>query len=377
MPAPSWSLVISRRGKLVDCHVLTAYLLSRMLANEDASTLFSELLPQVSRSFFLSLRVLPKAVRQPIGLAYLFCRAADTIADTSLAPPEKRLESLACYRAAFDETKAVSRTSWQPQLVESQQNRAERELLNRVGECLRVLEKMPTEDRCYIRELVLTLTQGMQMDLRVFPQENEGKVTALETRAELDQYTYFVAGCVGEFWTKIAVAHLPSLCGWDVEAMSSRGVRFGKGLQLTNILRDIAQDVRIGRCYLPRVELHALGVQPVDLLEPKTMTQVKPLLEALLHETLAFYQDGWAYTLAIPLREWRLRLACAWPLLIGVSTLAAIKGSPHLLDPALRVKIARTRVYAILLRSLWTVWSNRAMSRHYNTLLTQGGFSRP
>ena len=235
---------------------------------------------------------------------------------------------------------------------------------------------MSLEDQRYIRELVLTLTQGMQMDLCLFPQENEGRIAALETRADLDQYTYFVAGCVGEFWTKVAVAHLPSLRTWDVEAMARRGVRFGKGLQLTNILRDIAQDARIGRCYLPRVELSALGVQPADLLEPKTLTLVNPLLDTLLGETLAFYQDGWAYTLAIPLREWRLRLACAWPLLIGVSTLVAIKSSPHLLDPTIRVKIARARVYAILLRSLWTVWSNHAMSRYYHALLARGGFPR-
>jgi farnesyl-diphosphate farnesyltransferase len=230
------------------------------------------------------------------------------------------------------------------------------------------------EDQRYIRELVLTLTQGMQMDLRIFPRENEGRVAALATRADLDQYTYFVAGCVGEFWTKVAVAHLPSLHAWNVEAMSRQGVRFGKGLQLTNILRDIAQDIRIGRCYLPQAELNALGVQPADLFEPKTLALVNPLLDALLRETLAFYQDGWAYTCAIPLREWRLRLACAWPLLIGVSTLAAIKSSPHLLDPTIRIKIARARVYAILFRSLWTVWSNQAISRHYHALLARGRF---
>jgi len=192
----------------------------------------------------------------------------------------------------------------------------------------------------------------------------------------LDQYTYFVAGCVGEFWTRVAVANLPSFRTWDVEEMSRRGVCFGKGLQLTNILRDIAQDVRIGRCYLPRVALRGLGVQPADLLEPKTLTPVKPLLDTLLGETLAFYRDGWEYTLAIPTREWRLRLACAWPLLIGVSTLAAIKDSPHLLDPAIRIKITRVQVYAILLRSLWTVRSNHAMSRYYHALLVRGGFPR-
>src|SRR5262249_9017128 len=156
---------------------------------------------------------------------------------------------------------------------------------------------------------VLTLTQGMQMDLTVFPSDSEGKIGALENRAALDRYTYFVAGCVGEFWTRITTAHLSSLRHCAVAYMEIRGVRFGKGLQLTNILRDIAQDIRIGRCYLPRAELNALGVQPEDLLHPEVLQRIQPLVNELLSLTIDFYQDGWAYTLAIPRREWRLRLA--------------------------------------------------------------------
>jgi len=346
-----------------------------MAANEVASNLLSHLLPQVSRSFSLSLRVLPQGVRQSIGLAYLFCRAADTVADTAVLPPEQRLACLDRYRAAFGESGSQSFLSWQSLLTGSQENRAERELLARLPDCFTLLAALPRTDQCFIRELVLTLTQGMQMDLRLFPRENEGKVAALETRAELDHYTYWVAGCVGEFWTKVSVAHLPSLQHWDVEAMSRRGVRFGKGLQLTNILRDLAHDVRIGRCYLPRAELRALGVQPEDLLHPMTLARIKPLLDALLQDTMECYRDGWEYTLAIPTHEWRLRLACAWPLLIGVSTLALVRSSRLLLDPSVRIKIARAQIYSLLLRSLCIVWSNRALSRYYNNLLVQSGFS--
>lgn len=346
-----------------------------MLANGIASNLLAQLLPRVSRSFSLSLRILPPGVRQPVGLAYLFCRAADTLADTTLVPPAQRLAYLTQYRGAFCESDAHSFFSWRHQLTAQQENPAERELLARLPDCFTLLAELPWEDQRLIRELVLTLTQGMQMDLRTFPPEREGGVTALETREDLDRYTYFVAGCVGEFWTKVSTAHLPSLRHWDVEVMSRRGVRFGKGLQLTNILRDLAHDVQIGRCYLPRAELQLLGVQAEDLREPLTLARVKPLLDTLLQDALEFYRDGWEYTLAIPPREWRLRLACAWPLLIGISTLTLVHSSQFLLDPSVRLKIARAQLYAILFRSLCTVWSNRALSRYYNALLAQGGFS--
>jgi farnesyl-diphosphate farnesyltransferase len=315
--------------------------------------------------------VLPRQVRPAIGLAYLFCRAADTIADTAVLPRDLRSTYLERYRTAFaedDPTAVVSIQHDLRDLTDHPQNPSERELLSRLPECFTVLAAQTLKDQHRIRELVLTLTQGMQMDLSVFPAEGEGKIIALETREELDRYTYFVAGCVGEFWTKVAVAHLPALRQWDVVAMTTKGVRFGKGLQLTNILRDIAHDVRIGRCYLPRVDLAALGVQPEEVLTPGTLERVRPLIDTLLDLTLSHYREGWAYTLAIPRREWRLRLACAWPLLIGGATLTAIRHSPRLLDPNIRVKIARAQVYVMLLRSLMTVWSDRALNRYYQQL---------
>jgi len=345
-----------------------------MTADGTATHLLYQILPRVSRSFYLSLRVLPKVVRQPIGLAYLFCRAADTIADTALLPRARRLDYLDQYRAAFGEAGPTAVASLQAHLTGRQQNPAERELLARLADCFTLLGDMEPRDQGYLRDLVLTLTQGMQMDLTVFPGEGEGKIGALETRADLDRYTFFVAGCVGEFWTRITTAHLLSLRHWDVAAMAARGIQFGKGLQLTNILRDLAQDLRIGRCYLPRAELAALGVRPEDLLDAATLKRVQPLVGELLDLALSLYRDGWAYTLAIPRREWRLRLACAWPLLIGVSTLTAVRRSRHLLDPTVRVKITRAQVYAILLRSLLTVWSDRALERYYEQL--RGGVRR-
>ena len=357
-----------------------AYVLSRMAHDPTSprllSDLLSDLLPRVSRSFYLSLRILPSGVRPALGLAYLFCRAADTIADTTLLPPDQRLVQLERYRLAFDKTDLSFLPELQHQLGERQSSPAERELLRRLDACFDLLAGLGSDDQGRIRELVLTLTQGMRMDLTVFPaQDGEmtGGLAALRSRRDLDQYTYYVAGCVGEFWTRTAVAHCPALGGWDVTAMVEHGVRFGKGLQLTNILRDLAHDLRLGRCYLPREDLERLGLTPEELLEPANLGRVRPLLNELLDLSLSHYQAGWRYTLAIPRREWRLRLACAWPLLIGGATLARIRASRRLLDPAVRLKIARRQVYAIMLGSFLSVWSNRALLHHYARLRDRHG----
>ena len=89
--------------------------------------------------------------------------------------------------------------------------------------------------------------------LERFPPEMADRIGALDTRADLDRYTHLNAGCVGEFWTDMVVAHRPRCAGGICPRMRARGARFGQGLQLINVLRDLPRDLRIGRCYLPRL----------------------------------------------------------------------------------------------------------------------------
>ena len=160
----------------------------------------------------------------------------------------------------------------------------------------------------------------------------------------------------------MVLAHRPRCARrWQPAPMRARGVRFGQGLQLVNVLRDLPRDLRIGRCYLPRAELAALGLAPEDLLDPGVLPRLRPLLDALLAEALARLDDGLAYTLAVPRREWRLRLACAWPLLIGLATLGRLARADALLDPAVVVKVSRAEVRSILGRSAVVVGSDRGL----------------
>jgi farnesyl-diphosphate farnesyltransferase len=330
----------------------------------------NDILKRVSRSFYLTLRILPQALRPPIGLAYLFARAADTIADTALISPADRLTLLEQFRSLFQSYDAALLAVLRGAIIGPQHIPAERELLSSLDECFAVFRACAQDDQVRISRLLLTLTQGMVMDLTTFPPEHAGGVVALKTRQDLDQYTYYVAGCVGEFWTDMHVAHRPSLQGWDVEQMKQWGIRFGKGLQMTNILRDLAHDLRIGRCYLPLEELTAHGLAPEHLLEPSAIANIRPILQKLLTLALDHCGAGWAYTLAIPRREVRMRLACAWPLLIGFRTLDLVARADNLLDPGVTVKISRAAVYRILLSSSILVLSNRGL-RHYAQHLGQ------
>ena len=318
-----------------------------------------DLLAQVSRTFSLSLAILPRSLRGPIGLAYLLARAADTIADSRLLDRRDRLRQLEALRDALATAGIAPRLTG---LAAAQDDPAERRLLERLPECFAALDGLAPTDAARVRRVLATITEGMLFDLTHFPGEDGGGLRALESLDDLDRYTYLVAGSVGEFWTEIHVAHRRRLARWDLPLMKTWGARFGKALQMTNVLRDLPRDLRIGRCYLPRQELQALGLTPADLLDPRSATRVRPLLDRLLRLTLDHYEVAWRYALEIPRAEVRMRLACAWPLLIGLGTLELLAASREFLTLDRRIKLSRAAVRGILARSALTVWSNRTLA---------------
>jgi farnesyl-diphosphate farnesyltransferase len=199
-----------------------------------------------------------------------------------------------------------------------------------------------------------TLPNGMEMDLARFPGDTAGDLTALQTLADLDQYIYYVAGCVGEFWTDMTCGHRPALAQWNMKEMSAVGVRFGKGLQLTNILKDLAKDLQRGRCYIPEALLKEAGLAPKDLLQADRAGAFRPVLRRLLTLAREHLDQGWLYTMAIPRGEIRLRLSCMWPILFAGETLRLVAASPDLLNASATLKISRARVYGIMALTILT-----------------------
>jgi len=204
-------------------------------------------LRSVSRSFYLSLRILPAALREPLSLAYLLARATDTIADTPKPATALRMEALARLAAAIQGTDGKETAS---QLRESfaplQSDEAERTLIQRLPALLDWLNELEPGDRDEVRSVLEKINRGQRLDLERFDASTSTStststsIRALTTAAELDEYTYLVAGCVGEFWTRLCFAHVKNFSERSESEMRELGVRYGQGLQLVNILRDAA-----------------------------------------------------------------------------------------------------------------------------------------
>ncbi len=315
-----------------------------MLATSRSASEMLALLRSVSRSFYLSIRLLPAPLRRPIAVAYLLARAADTLADTGELPAGERQAMLRKWAAAVAGGAGASAASeLAAMFAPLQHDDAERKLIMALPLCLSWLDELAPPDRDDVRAVLRHITHGQALDIERF---TNGKTpSALESAAQLHEYTYLVAGCVGEFWTDLCARHVPGFAKLPLQQMRELGRGFGMALQLVNILRDAGADLAAGRCYFPAGELAAAGLAPEDILrEPARFEAVWHRWQVHAGQGLEL---GMRYADAVNNR--RVRAACALPALLAARTLALMRaaGSARLQH---KVKVPRHEVRAILAR---------------------------
>jgi farnesyl-diphosphate farnesyltransferase len=313
-----------------------------------------ELLKAVSRSFYISIRLLPKALREPVALGYLLARTSDTIADVSAVDVEKRIDLLDRFaRAIAGKEQAVGNDI--AQLRGSPGMTAgENALLGSVDEVLQSLQNLLPEDQRDLRELLAVITLGQRQDLTRW----RGGLAALANADELREYTYRVAGCVGEFWTRVCFRKVQSFTARLEADMLELGRKYGRGLQLVNILRDAGSDLRAGRCYFPEGELRDVGLAPADLLNAPA--DFLPIYQRWIAEARAGIDAGLEYSIAI--NPPRVRVATVLPAMIGVRTLSLIEES-GLEALSTRVKVPRGEVRGMIASTTITLASQTRLRR--------------
>lgn len=318
-----------------------------------------DLIRRTSRSFHLTLRALPRAVRNEVSLLYLLARTADTLADSLHGEGDVLIEALQLYRARSME--GPSSPLDFSDLIRLQDDPSEAELLTRVEEIIMLLESTPADAKDRMRRCLSTIISGQILDLERFRNPRRPGLVALGSMEEADDYTYRVAGSVGEFWTEVSLAHLFRLEEAGEQDLLREGVRFGKGLQWVNILRDIPADLALGRCYLPRDQLRDHGLEPADLLDPTAMTRFRPLYEQYLDVAQSHLNAASRYLHMVPVGQRRMRFAIALPIVLGRRTIDLLR-SGNVLDADHRIKVSRPEVKRILRTSLFATRSKRAMA---------------
>ncbi|RPJ34253.1 MAG: hypothetical protein EHM17_07255 [Verrucomicrobiaceae bacterium] len=291
----------------------------------------NHLLKGVSRSFYLSLRFLPGPMRGAASLGYLLARTSDTLADSAAAPAEARLLCLDWFHRALTGDEVPPR--WPGQVRNAVSDPWERALLEKSDDLFAWLERLPAAEAQLVREVVAIIISGQKLDLERFGAADREQAAALSNDAELEDYAWRVAGCVGAFWTKLGFLTLgETFSKQPAEPLIGRGIAYGKGLQLVNILRDMAQDLAHGRCYLP-------------LPDPHDTQRLLEMRLRWLDRAGEWVGEGFVYADALVSR--RLRVASVLPAMLARETLDLLREAPF----QTRVKVPRSRVYLALLRA--------------------------
>ncbi len=319
-----------------------------------------QLLASVSRSFYLTLKALPRELREPISLAYLLARTADTIADTASVSASVRIDCLQQYQALIQQPVETTQQALAARIaqdfVPQQKDEAERRLMERFTDGLAWLRAMSGAPLSAIQHVLERIIHGQRLDIQRFP--SDGELRCLKSADELDEYTWLVAGCVGEFWTEMCGIEKPASLDSSVslEQMKTWGASLGKGLQLINILRDIGEDVRDGRCYLP-------GANPAEV---QANTRV---LQPLWHDWLAtcrqHLDSGLHYVQHVA--DGKLRYATSLPLLLGAKTLTRMQ-SASWEELQFGIKITRLDVAMILAEAAIACRSADGVARLFKKL---------
>ncbi len=320
------------------------------------------LLASVSRSFYLSIRILPARLRAPIGLAYLLARASDTIADSVEVPEAARRQHLAAFEKMIRSGKTEGLTELQRDIHTA--HAGETVLLCNLDRCLQWLTQIDNKDRGEIVDVLQKIIRGQALDLERFGGGQH--IVALQTAEELEEYTYLVAGCVGEFWTRLCLTHLPDCATLGLAELRRLGGEFGKGLQLVNILRDFPEDLRNGRCYLPENELRASGTSPTPVMDRPEKAQ--PVFDRWQARAIAQMEHGHAYIAA--LHSARLRAACFLPWYLGLQTLALL-AQPGALECPEKIKVSRNTVRVAFAYALAAAFSERALAWVHRRVMHQ------
>lgn len=296
-----------------------------------------KLLQSVSRSFYLSLRFLPVPMRGPVSIGYLIARLSDTIADVPGPSPEKRIAWLEELRLILQ----GEREGFSGDLVslaEEISHPGEKVLVTRTADLLETYRSIAPGPRGHLYEVLLTILHGQIWDLRAF---GDGPF-ACRTGEDLLRYTYWVAGSVGEFWTKTAFTVLGEGFADPEKAttMLMSGRKLGQALQLVNILRDLHEDLPRGRCYLPVEELREAGWDGHGM---PGVEAVRPVFEKWSRACRGFLQDADSYVKEV--RDPRVRFCTRLPRLLAEKTLDRLDnaGAGRVLRE--RIKIPRSEVF--------------------------------
>ncbi|MGI9302122.1 MAG: phytoene/squalene synthase family protein [Gammaproteobacteria bacterium] len=299
----------------------------------------AHLLDGVSRTFALTIPVLPPGLTDVVANNYLLCRIVDTIEDEPALSSEQK--SLYCRRfAAVVKTGTGAREFCDDlaPLLSAQTIPAEHELVACTPQVISITAGFSAAQRQALTRCIDVMSEGMTRF------QNRDQAHGLADLDELGQYCYYVAGIVGETLTRLFCEYSRDIARHEQEMMPL-AVSFGQGLQMTNILKDIWDDRARQACWLPRDVFEKTGVGLQELIDGEYRDEFGHALSRLIGVAAGHLRNALRYTLMIPGHETGLRNFCLWAIGMAILTLRKLHAHPRFRSGS-EVKITRRSVRA-------------------------------
>jgi farnesyl-diphosphate farnesyltransferase len=320
----------------------------------------ARILPDVSRTFALTIPQLPDELEVVVANAYLLCRLVDTIEDDPDLGPSAKAEFLAGFLAVLDgDSDAAEFGARLSARLSDAASPAEHDLVANTPAVVRITASFSETQQRALRRCVEKMAEGMA------EYQRNKTLDGLPTLMDLDRYCYFVAGIVGEMLTDLFCEYCPELEPQRDELMAL-AVCFGQGLQMTNILKDVWEDRASNTCWLPRSVFTDLDGGLAGALERHDGGALAHGIEELVGIAHAHLQSALRYTQIIPKHEIGVRRFCLWAIGMALLTLRRIHNNPGYRDGR-DVKISRRAVKATIVACNLAQSSNRVTKALFET----------
>lgn len=256
-----------------------------MIEIREAYNRCEEIIAANSKSFYKAFSLLPKEKKKAVWAVYAFCRTVDDIVDEGDNP----VLELEMFTQSFQQFLAGSYDRDNAMWVALAD----------------VFENFEMDEEAFH-----CLIKGQEMDL---------VINRYETSEGLMDYCYHVASSVG-------LMLLPILAPGKIDLLKEGAISLGYAMQITNILRDIGQDLRMGRIYLPKEIMQKHGLTEADLLQSNVNTSFIAVWEELASEAERYYQHSFETIQEYPLQS---RMAVKGAGLVYREILSAIRNKEY------------------------------------------------
>ena len=303
------------------------------LPNPSADLAYQKtILGSVSRTFALTIPLLPARIEKVVGNTYLLCRIVDTIEDAAdLSAQTKQSLSALFLDAVLEKTSVENFVQPCLDALKNYSNQDELDLIANTPTVLRILHTCSSDDQKAVSRCVSIMSEGMSF---FHGKQNQ---SGLQDLPEFEQYCYVVAGVVGELLTTVFSNHSPAFKK-QMAGHEDLAIAFGQALQMTNILKDSPEDKARGVSWKP------VNVSQTELFK-------------IAYQKL---QDSLNYILLIPKQEQGMRRFCFLAFGLAVMTLSKIANRKQF-DSKDDAKLSRNTVMSFYGFTYWAVKSDNLM----------------